>query len=264
MGMKSFSNAKIIVTGAGSGIGMELVRSLYPFSKRILAVDVSEEKIRNLKSDFPDLEGYLITDLSKKEGNEKILCWVQNVWQDVDYCFANAGRAEYQAAEKQNWKEAESLFQLNVLSPIQLAMELKTLFPKSTFQYVITCSAMAFWPVPGYSLYGATKAALLQWARTVWSEKSGDWLCLVFPIATSTGFFKAAGNEIPKAFPLQRPETVAEKILVGTLKRKRKIFPSPMFKTMLLLDRFLFMVQPFYKRLEYHKLKNWLSKQTES
>lgn len=260
--MRGFENSRVLVTGAGSGIGLELVRLLYPFTKRILAVDVSEENMRSLQSKFAELEGFIITDLSQKEGNHKILDWVKAHWYNLDYCFANAGKAEYQAAPNQNWKEMDLLFQLNVFSPIQLGMELKEHFPNSSFQHVITCSAMAFWAVPGYSLYASSKSALLQWAESAWSEKSGDWLSLAFPIATSTGFFAAAGNQIPRAFPAQKPELVANKILLGAQKRKRKIFPSRLFKILLFLDRFFFLIRPIYQSMENRKLKKWLFKQT--
>lgn len=260
--MSLSSEATVIITGAGSGIGLELVRQLYPWTRKILAVDISEKNLRNLKTSFPDLVGIIEADLSKKEGNQVILDWVQANWTGVDYCFANAGRAVYSSHENQDWKEIESLFQLNVFSPIQLGMELKVLFPEKKFRHVITCSAMGFWAVPGYSLYGATKASLLQWARTVWAEKSGDWLTLVFPIATTTGFFEAAGRQIPKAFPRQNPETVAKKILSGVESGKKKIFPSTLFRIMLILNNLLPVILPIYQWLEYRKFNSWLSKQT--
>lgn len=262
MGMSSFKNAAVIVTGAGSGIGWELVKQLYPWTKNILAVDISEKNLQNLKSAFPELTGILKADLSKKEGNQVLLEWVKSNWDSVDFCFANAGKAAYRPAENQDLKDMETLFQLNVFSPIQLGIALKVLFPEKKFRHVITCSAMGFWAVPGYSLYGSTKAALLQWARTVWAEKSGDWITLAFPIATKTGFFEAAGRQIPKAFPRQHAKTVAMKILSGAESGKKKIFPSTLFRIMLTLNNFLPVILPIYQWLEYRKFKFWLAKQT--
>lgn len=260
--MSLFEGKKVIITGAGSGIGLELLRLLYQHTRSILAVDISPDYLTVLKQEFPDLEGAVRADLSLKSENELIVDWVKSNWESIDFCFANAGKAAYHSAENQDWREMESLFQLNVFSPIQLGMKLKALFPGKKFRHVITCSAMGFWAVPGYSLYGATKASLLQWARTVWAEKSGDWLTLVFPIATRTGFFEAAGKQIPEAFPLQHPKKVAKEILSGVESGKRKIFPSTLFRMLLILNNFLPVILPIYQSLEYRKFNSWLSKQT--
>ncbi len=259
--MNSFKDAKVIVTGAGSGIGRELVSQLYPQTQKILAVDFLPEALESLQSEFPDLVT-LCADLSLKEGNSAILAWVNANWTQVDVCFANAGRAEYGDASQQNWEEMEHLFQLNVHSPIQLGLALKRAFPDQSLRHVITCSAIAHWAIPGYSLYGSTKAAILQWAESLWAERAGDWLTLVYPIATATSFFDAAGTDIPKAFPIQSPPEVASAILMGVAKGKKKIFPSTLFRSLLFLNRFLFFLQPLAQYLEYVKFKNWLSKST--
>ncbi|GAB2479608.1 SDR family NAD(P)-dependent oxidoreductase [Algoriphagus taiwanensis] len=258
--MKAFDQARIILTGAGSGIGLALLRQLYPHTRQILAVDFNPIFLDQLRLEFPDLGGILQADLSLKEGNQGILDWVKNHWDGVDFCFANAGKAEYGLAEKQDWENMDRIFQLNIFSPIQLGFQLRNQFPDTQLRHVITCSAIAFWAVPGYSIYGATKSALLQWARGLWAEKDGDWLTLVFPISTSTRFFETAGKDIPKAFPMQSPETVAGKILKGSGMGKKKIFPSPLFRIMLHLNNFLYLIRPGYQLAEYQKLKSWISK----
>ncbi len=257
--MKPYKDARVIVTGAGSGIGLELVRKLYPHTKKLLVVDYLPEHLDRLQEEFPNIEGLVLADLSQKEGNAPILEWIQSHWKGVDFCFANAGKASYAPATDQDWANMEQLFQLNVHSPIQLGLALKQIFPIHPLRHVITCSAIAYWAIPGYSLYSSTKAAILQWADCLWSEGDGDWLTLVFPIATATAFFDAAGPNIPRAFPIQRPQEVAKSMLTGAAKGKKKIFPSTLFKSMLFLNRLLFVLQPLAQALEFQKFKNWVS-----
>lgn len=257
--MNPYKDARVVVTGAGSGIGLELIRQLYPYTQSILAVDVLPDHLDRLRKEFPELEGLVLADLSEKEGNAPILEWIQSHWKGVDYCFANAGKASYAPAADQDWANMEQLFQLNVHSPIQLGLVLKHCFPTHPLRHVITCSAIAYWAIPGYSLYSSTKSALLQWANCLWAEGDGDWLTLVFPIATATAFFDAAGPNIPRAFPIQSPREVAKSMLAGAAKGKKKIFPSLLFKSMLFLNRLLVVLQPLATALEYRKFKNWVS-----
>ncbi len=121
MGTNKFQDSFIILTGAGSGIGREILRLLYHSTQKILAVDFNQQLLDRLKEDFPSIYT-LKTDLSQKEGNQLVLDWVKTHWQRVDFCFANAGKAEYGQAQNQNWKNSDQLFQLNVHSPIQLGL----------------------------------------------------------------------------------------------------------------------------------------------
>jgi len=262
MNYKAYNETNCIITGAASGIGLELVKQIAPSNPNLLLVDVAGEKLQGLKQEFPNVTGIITCDLSQKSGNEQILEWVKTNWTHVDFCFANAGKAEYGPSENQNWKEMDRMFQLNVHSPIQIGFMIRELFPEKSFHLIITASAMSYWHLPGYSLYAATKSALLQWARTIWSEKTGDWVTLAFPIATATNFFDTAGTNIPKAFPKQTATRVAKTILSGAAKKKKKIFPSKLFLGVLILSRFLGFLKTAYGIFEYQKYKKWLEKQT--
>jgi short-subunit dehydrogenase len=260
MGMNLFENKRIIITGAASGIGLELVKHLFPLTKRILAVDLSKERLSQLQFQFPEIQGILCADLSIKKGNEEIMEWVHSHWSGVDFCFANAGKAIYSPAEKQSGAELSRLIQLNLTSPIELGLELVRQNSGGDFRHVITASAMSFWSLPGYSAYAASKGGLLSWAESVWAESKKPWLSLAFPIATQTRFFETAGTGIPKAFPLQNPDKVAKRILLGVSSGKKKIFPSALFRFMLIFNRFIPVILPIYRAVEFSKYKKWLAK----
>jgi len=76
---------------------------------------------------------------------------------------------------------------------------------------------MSFLSVPGYALYASTKAALRGFATAYRHELGpGQRLHLVYPIATRTAFFAAAGDDTPVPWPSQAPEVVARAIVRGS------------------------------------------------
>jgi hypothetical protein len=155
----------------------------------------------------------------------------------------------------------KALFAVKIHSPIQLGFMLRALYPEKPFRLISADSAMSFWSIPGFSLYFWTKSALLQRARTIWSEKTGNWVTLVFPIATDTKFFDSAGNDIPKAYPKQTASWLAKSILLSAARKKRKIFPSKLFLPTLFISRFFRFLKKGYGIVEYRKYKDWLDQQ---
>lgn len=258
---KSFANSFVLVSGAASGIGRELVQQLYLVQAKILAVDINADGLQELKAQLPEIE-ILTLDLTKGKALEEITLWLDKNWKQLDYCFANAGKAYYEPFEKQELNKIEELFHLNVFAVLELGIVLRQKFPG--LYLTITCSAMAYWPLPGYGIYSATKSSLLAWAQAVWLESDEQWLSLAFPIATQSKFFDQAGRGIPRPFPSQKAEQVADKILRGVKKNQKKIFPSTLFRVLLYLNRYLLIIKPIYQYYELRKFKKWIKKQSNS
>ena len=117
---------------------------------------------------------------------------------------------------------------------------------------------MAEWEVPGYSVYGSTKAAIHRFAEGYRFDDPGKHLMVVYPIATRTKFFETAGKRIPVAFPVQSAESVARKVIRGIRDDKRKVYPSVLFRSILVINRLLPFIKPVYQAIELRKFKSWL------
>jgi uncharacterized protein len=255
----SIRNKYIVVTGAASGIGKELVAQLSALENHILAVDIDLEKLQELKNIYPEIE-FLCLDLTHIDNLTEIFSWIHENWKKIDLFFANAGYAKYSSWKDLTADEFEKLIRINTLIPIETAKLLAKTQPDYSFRLVITASAMSFWHVPGYAAYAASKAALHQFAETIWSEGNVDWLTLVYPIATKTQFFEKAGNSIPKAFPVQSVESVVKIMISGVAKGMSRIFPSRTFRIIQLVNRILPVFKPTYLKLEKNKFDNWTHK----
>jgi len=140
------------------------------------------------------------------------------------FCFANAGKAEYGPAENQNWERYGSLISAERPQPHSTRIYAPSTISQKAIRLIITASAMSYWSIPGYSLYPLQKSALLQWARTIWSEKNWKLGHLSIPIATIQNFLILLATTFPKL--------TQSKLLLGWQnlsywvqpKRKRKSF----------------------------------------
>lgn len=252
------SGKKIVVTGAASGIGKELVNQLLKFDNSILAVDLNSHGLNQLKTSHGLLDT-LCLDLSRKDDLDSLFEWIGDKWGGVDIFFANAGFAHYGPWEDFGPEDLERMMKVNTLAPMLIAQRLQK-HQQEPFRLVVTASAMSYWPVPGYAGYAASKAALHQFAETIRSEGGGDWLTLVYPGSTDTAFFNHAGRNVPKALPIQSVTSVVGRIINGVILRKRRIYPSRIFRLVMLLNRILPIFKPIYFSIERRKLSAWKGK----
>ncbi|WDC85581.1 SDR family NAD(P)-dependent oxidoreductase [Caloramator sp. mosi_1] len=62
--------------------------------------------------------------------------------------------------EEASYEHIERIFKTNVFAPIYCLEKMNEISKNKEFTYVITDSAVAKMPLPGYSLYSATKSAV--------------------------------------------------------------------------------------------------------
>jgi short-subunit dehydrogenase len=222
----------IILTGAASGIGKELLILLSKYKCYILAVDLNEallnETISNISNPQAQIKAYQ-ADLSTEIDNNALFEYALQIFTQIDIFIANAGFAYYEKLEKPNWGHIEKIYQVNVFSPIYSLLKMREINKGRAYYVCMTASAMAKMGLAGYALYGATKASLDRFADAYRYETNDKGvLGLVYPIATKTNFFEKAGNA-PLLFPSQTAQIVAKAILRGILKNKKTMIPSKIF-----------------------------------
>lgn len=242
---------RIVVTGAGSGIGKETLKRLTTYQGvQILAVDLNEKTIES----YPNVIPYKC-DVSKKENIDKLIRDAEKKLGGIDIFFANAGFAYYEVIQEASWERIDKIFSTNVYSPIYSLVKLNTHL-KNPFLFIVTASAMSHLPLPGYAKYSSTKAAIHSFVDSYRYElKQGSRVMVVYPIATRTKFFDSAGKQVPVPFPSQTPESVAKKIVNGILSDSNSVYPSLIFSMIKTLDRFLFFPLKVYQKIEGLKLK---------
>lgn len=254
-------NKKIVLTGASSGIGLEVLKLLAKGKGNIILA-VSRHAEERLFDFGPNVIPMNI-DCSTKEGIDKVFRVAEAAFGKIDIFYANAGFPYFEAYDYADWDRVKRMFDTNTLSPIYTYSKYVRHLNGRDGHLAFTISAIGQMAMPGYAIYSASKFALEGFQQAIRLEKpdSMKFTCL-YPVATDTNFFKVAadGVQFEKPFPVQSPVTVAKKMVRGIEKGKKSISPCPLFAVGKALMTVFPFVRTIYWKLELGKLKRFLKK----
>lgn len=245
----------VVITGASSGIGYDLMIKLLNSGCKVIA---ASRTISKIEFNHENLWKY-DCDVSSVEGVDKLFDYAYANLKSIDIFIANAGFAFYEKLVTPDWSHLMKIFNTNVFSAIYAAEKLKITTEGRPYNFVITASAMGFVSLPGYALYSSTKAALRGFADSYRYELlKGQTLQVVFPIAVKTEFFKNAGD-IPSSWPIQTSSFVADCIIRGIRRNKLDIYPSKIFLMFKLMSALCPPVVKLYNKMPYKNFIKWLN-----
>ena len=259
--MKHLSGKCIVITGASSGIGKEVLDRLCDPAKknRILACSRTIEKLTGYDKNVTLFN----CDVSTKEGVDQMMEKAEQVLGTIDVLIANAGAPYYEKFDYVNWERIQNIFNLNTISPIYTYTKYLKHLNGREGHMVFTISAMGEMAIPGYTLYAATKFAMKGFQEAVRLEAPKNLkLTAVYPVSTATNFFKVGAGEIDVGhpFPIQKADVVAERMIDGIEKAKKHIYPCRVFKPSKLLMNTIPPIKSVYWGIEKKRLKRFLEK----
>lgn len=151
------------------------------------------------------------------------------------------------------------MFETNVFSPIYSYQKYAEYLNGRKGIMAITVSAIGTMAMPGFTIYSASKFAMHGFQEGIRLEKPDNiQLTCLYPVATDTGFFKAANEiEFKKPFPVQKPDVVARKMVDGIEKGKATVSPCALFGFAKQLMKFLPVTKTVYLALEKRKFKEF-------
>ena len=173
-----------LVTGASSGIGLEVARALVARGYRVLGTTRNPAALQE-SSRVPGVE-YLALDLTDRASIEACA----RAAGDVDILVNNAGESQMGPLEELPLDAIDRLFQVNVLGAVQLTQLLLPGMRRRGYGRVVMVGSMiASFPLAFRSSYVAAKCALKGFATAARRELSpfGVWLTTVEPGTIATG-----------------------------------------------------------------------------
>jgi short-subunit dehydrogenase len=245
------SGKVIVVTGAGSGMGRELALELARRGAKVAAVDMRAESLAETATLVTELGGEVSThalDITDPKAVTALPSAVTKALGEPDGLINNAGIIQpFVKINDLDFSAAERVMNVNFYGPLRLVKAFLPGFLKRPEAHILNVSSMgAYAPVPGQSIYGASKAALKLMTEGLRSEllDTSVGVTIVFPGATATNIAANSGMAVPAAnseeanrFP-QTPANVAASAMVDAIEaNKPRITTGNDAKTMDILTR---------------------------
>src|SRR3954452_1234251 len=194
----SASRQFAIVTGASTGIGLELARCCASENFDLL-IAADEPEIEAAATDIRALGAAVETlqaDLSTIEGVDKLYEASKRIGRPVDALLANAGRGLGHAFLDQDFGQIRHVIDTNVTGTVYLIQKVgNDMRRRNAGRILITGSIAGFIPGSFQAVYNGTKAFLDSFSFALREELRDTKLtvtCLM-PGATETKFFERAG-----------------------------------------------------------------------
>ena len=233
------ANRTCLVTGASSGIGVEIARQLAGRGRGVTLVARREAPMRELAAELADRHGIraevIAADLTDSASRSNIASAVEDRGLTVDVLVNNAGISTFGAIGESTPEAELALVETNVAAVVHLCSIFAPKMAERRGGAILNvASTAAFQPLPGQAAYGASKSFVLSYSHSIRAElkSSGVGVTVLCPGPVDTGFGEAAGfdpgdaaDTLPK-FMWVEPTEVARAAVDGTFKGRDVVIPG--------------------------------------
>ena len=185
-----------VVTGASSGIGAEIARDLSRRGHELVLVARSADKLQALADELGTTAHVVPADLGDAQGRARLLADLESRGLTPQILVNNAGFSTLGPVHRSDPEAELSLVEVDVAAVADLCSRfLPGMVERGTGAVLNVASTAAFQPLPGQAGYGAAKAFVLSYTRSLSAELKGTGVTatVLCPGPVDTGFGEAAG-----------------------------------------------------------------------
>lgn len=218
--MANTTESYALITGATSGIGLELARLFAQKGHNMIIVARYEDELEavcvELEAKYNVAVIPIAADLFEPEAPRELYNEVKDKGLTVNILVNDAGQGEYGFFAETDIRRELDVIQLNVVSLVYLTkLFLRDMLANNDGKILNVSSIVGgSIPAPLLAVYAATKAFVYSFSQSVINELQGTNVTMttLLPGSTDTDFFYKAGMENTKEFveqPLADPADVA-------------------------------------------------------
>jgi short-subunit dehydrogenase len=264
------ANKVFVVTGGGNGIGRELVLQLLAKGARVAAVDIDEKKLKEtvgLAGGNAKISTHVV-NVTDRTAVEKLPAAVIKAHGVVDGLINNAGIIQkFVRVNDLEYKDIERVLNVNLYGVIYMTKTFLPYLMKRPEAHIANVSSMGgFLPVPGQTIYGASKAAVKLFTEGLNSEllSTNVRVTVIFPGAIETNISANSGltnmkapdpEKGEKTFKMTKPTVAAQMIIDGIEKNRYQVHIGSDSKMM---DRLYRLMPERAAKLIYSQMKSLL------
>lgn len=218
---------KALVTGASSGIGRDIARSLAKRGYSLILTARREDRLKELAADLPVETRVLPADLSTREGCFSL--YEQTKDEDIDILVNNAGRGLFGPFDETDLNTELGMLDVNITAVHILTKLFLPDFKRRGSGHILNvASSAAFLPGPLLSSYYASKSYVMRLSEAISEElrraKSGVKISVLCPGPVCTEFDEVA--DVRFSTPSLSSSWVAEYAVWNMLRGKLLIIPG--------------------------------------
>jgi NAD(P)-dependent dehydrogenase (short-subunit alcohol dehydrogenase family) len=183
---KEFAGLTAIVTGAGSGIGLEVIKELSAQGAKVFGFDINQGEMANYAS-------FIKCDISDSTSVKNAFSEFKKTSESLDILINNAGIGSLTTVEHETDDVWQKVLNTNVIGTARVSREAIGLLRKSKHAAIVnTASVAAIDGIPNRAAYSASKGAILTLTLAMATDHLSDGIRVnaVNPGTTDTPWVK--------------------------------------------------------------------------
>jgi short-subunit dehydrogenase len=246
MTRRSLEGARVIITGASSGIGRALALHLAARRSQLLLTARRADRLEQLIDEVRAAGGnaeFVAGDITDPRHRELLVDRVTALWGALDGLVNNAGIGALGPMASAEPERLRRVMEVNFFAPVELTRRALPLLSQGNRPIIVNVgSVLGHRAVPGKAEYCASKFALHGMSDAWRTELMHDGidLLLVSPSTTSSEFFQQAIGGDPSAKAGRQatsPAWVARRIELAMERGRHEVILTLGGKLLVYLDR---------------------------